>query len=108
MTNSNIKHLPILQFGNEKLEVLINPLVTWHSDTKQIVWDDCMSFPELAVKVERWQSISLTFQIKTGETKLLEQLSSKDSELIQHEIDHLDGILMSQRMITPVTLENLP
>ena len=78
--------------------VLINPEITWHSTNTQIIWDDCMSLPEVAVKVERWKSISVKFQNLEGKFEFLNKLSAENSELLQHEIDHLDGILMTQRM----------
>ena len=82
-------------------ELLINPQIIWHSETQQLVWDDCMSQPEITVKVSRWSSISVKYQTIAGHTELLERLSPEHAELLQHEIDHLDGILMSQRMVRP-------
>jgi peptide deformylase len=78
--------------------VLINPEITWHSTETQIVWDDCMSLPEIAVKVERWKFITVKYQTLEGRVEFLEDLSPENSELLQHEIDHLNGILMTQRM----------
>jgi len=80
-------------------KVLINPEITWHSSDTQIVWDDCMSLPEIAVQVERWRFITVKFQSLDGEVKFLENLSPENSELLQHEIDHLNGVLMTHRMI---------
>ena len=79
-------------------KVLINPEITWHSTDTQIVWDDCMSLPEIAVEVERWKFITVKFQTLDGKVEFLEKLSPENSELLQHEIDHLDGILMTKRM----------
>ncbi|MFT5637164.1 MAG: peptide deformylase [Cognaticolwellia sp.] len=79
-------------------KVLINPEITWHSTETQIVWDDCMSLPEIAVKVERWKLITVKYQTLDGGVEFLEDLSPENSELLQHEIDHLNGILMTHRM----------
>ena len=79
-------------------KLLINPEIIWHSSETQIIWDDCMSLPEIAVEVERWKSIDVKFQTLDGKTEWLKKLSPEDSELLQHEIDHLDGVLMTQRM----------
>jgi peptide deformylase len=79
-------------------KILINPEITWHSSDTQIVWDDCMSLPEISVQVERWKFITVKFQSLDGEVKFLENLSPENSELLQHEIDHLNGILMTHRM----------
>lgn len=78
--------------------VLINPEITWHSTETQLVWDDCMSLPEIAVEVERWKHITVKYQTIDGDIKFLENLSPEDSELLQHEIDHLSGIIMTHRM----------
>jgi peptide deformylase len=79
-------------------KVLINPEITWHSTQTQLVWDDCMSLPEISVKVERWMFITVRYQTLDGRVKFLDNLSAENSELLQHEIDHLNGTLMTQRM----------
>jgi peptide deformylase len=72
---------------------LINPVVTWRSAETFTLWDDCMCFPELLVRVRRHQSVSLTCQDADGQPQQWEHLGRAESELLQHEIDHLDGIL---------------
>ena len=79
--------------------LMINPAVTWHSETTFTMWDDCMSFPWLLVKVRRWTSISLRYQDEHGETVVRERLDREESELFQHEIDHLDGVLALDRAL---------
>jgi peptide deformylase len=79
--------------------LLINPEMTWHSQETFTLWDDCMSFPWLLVKVRRWTSISLRYQDEHGETVVREGLGRAQSELFQHELDHLDGILALDRAI---------
>jgi len=79
-------------------KVIINPEISWHSTDIQTVWDDCMSLPEIAVEVDRWKSISVTYQTADGDKKVLERLSPDNSELLQHEIDHLHGVIMTKRM----------
>lgn len=78
--------------------VLINPEITWHSTETQLIWDDCMSLPEIAVEVERWKYITVKYQTVDGNVKFLEDLSPENSELLQHEIDHLNGVIMTHRM----------
>lgn len=82
-----------------KLHTLINPEIIWQSQEKFSMWDDCMSFPSLLVKLERFKSISVRFQNQNGETQTWEHLPQDISELLQHEIDHLDGILAIDRAI---------
>ena len=78
--------------------VMINPEITFRSHEMIELWDDCMSFPNLHVKVRRHKKISVRFH----DINWIEQtweLEDDMSELIQHEYDHLDGILATQRAI---------
>ena len=72
---------------------LINPVITWRSEATFTLWDDCMCFPDLLVRVRRHASISLAFLDERGETRAWERLGQAESELLQHELDHLDGVL---------------
>ena len=78
--------------------VMINPLLFNHSDEMIELWDDCMSFPNLLVKVRRHKRCSLKFLDENREEQIW-NLEDDLSELIQHEYDHLDGILATQRAI---------
>lgn len=71
---------------------LVNPEFTWRSEEKFELWDDCFSFPELMVRLERHRRIVIRYQRVTGEWRVLEAEDSL-AELIQHEMDHLDGVL---------------
>jgi peptide deformylase len=73
--------------------ILVNPEITWRSDETFTMWDDCMSFPWLFVKVRRHDSISVRWLDGDGQPKTWERLARAESELLQHEIDHLDGVL---------------
>jgi peptide deformylase len=72
---------------------LINPVITWRSPGTFTLWDDCMCFPDLLVKVRRNLSISLSFLDEAGQSQNWEKLGQAESELLQHEVDHLDGVL---------------
>lgn len=76
--------------------VFINPVLSFPDDEKMDVMDDCMSFPGLLVKVERYRRCIIQYkdeQWNDCEMKLEGDLS----ELLQHEYDHLDGILAVMR-----------
>jgi len=77
---------------------LINPRIVWASDRKFEVWDSCFSF-NLAffVLVDRYYSVKVEY-FDQEETKHTIEAEDKFSELLQHEIDHLDGILATDRM----------
>ncbi len=79
---------------------LINPVITWYSPEKITLWDDCFSFPDLLVKVERARAISVEYVDEAGQQQEI-RASDDLSELLQHEIDHLDGILAVQRAVDP-------
>jgi len=76
---------------------LINPQITWRSEDSFVVWDDCFSVPERLVRVRRDCSISLTYRDTQFRERVWRRLPPDLSELLQHEIDHLDGVLMTQR-----------
>lgn len=78
---------------------LINPEVIDCSEEKIIVWDACLSFLSIFMQVERRRQITVRYQNLYGET--LEFVAGDDrslAELLQHEIDHLDGILAIDRV----------
>ena len=76
---------------------VVNPVITWRSDETFTMWDDCMSFPDLLVRVERARSLSLDYVDAHGKRKEWRELDQAAAELLQHEIDHLDGILAVDR-----------
>ena len=79
--------------------IIINPTFTFQSDDKFELWDDCMSFPHLLVKVARHSKVSITYRDENWNECNLDA-SGGLSELLQHEIDHLNGILCIDRAIT--------
>ena len=78
---------------------IANPEITWTSAERLTMWDDCMSFPSLLVRLERARSISIHFQDERGGDHDWSHLDTATSELLQHEIDHLDGVLAIDRAI---------
>jgi threonine dehydratase/peptide deformylase len=77
--------------------VLIDPEIVWRSDDTLAVWDDCLSVPDRLVRVRRHRSISLRFRDHAFRVRDWPHLPFDLSELVQHEIDHLDGVLMVDR-----------
>jgi len=78
--------------------VFINPSLDQQSQDMIELWDDCMSYPDLLVRVRRHRSCRLTFRDRDWAEKHLE-LSGDLSELLQHECDHLDGVLALERAV---------
>lgn len=79
---------------------LINPEIAWSSEHRMELWDDCFSFPDLMVRVSRAAQIRVDYQDDRGLRHTIDAEGDL-SELLQHEIDHLDGILAVQRAISP-------
>lgn len=77
---------------------LINPEFTWRSPELFELWDDCFSFPNLMVRLQRHRSIRLTHANRDGSTAEIEAGGAL-SELIQHEMDHLGGVLAVDRAL---------
>lgn len=88
----------IIYMNIDKPMVIINPVLSDFSHEKIIVWDDCFSFPNLFVRVERAKRVKLTYRDLNWKEHTL-HLEDDLSELIQHEYDHLDGILAIQKAI---------
>ena len=80
----------------DKPVVFINPELRDMSSEMMTVWDDCMCFPELLVKVERHKTCTIVYRdMDWNQQEML--LEGDMSELLQHEYDHLDGILAVSR-----------
>ncbi len=75
--------------------ILINPEITWRSDETFLVWDDCLSVPDVLIHVRRHTSISITYRDHHFRLRQWNHLPPDLSELIQHELDHLNGVLMT-------------
>ena len=87
----------------DKPMVFINPIIYFEDDELMEVVDDCMSFPELLVKVKRHRRCIIEFKdIDFNDNKM--RLEGDLSELLQHEYDHLDGILATMRAIDDKSL----
>lgn len=63
-----------------------------------MLWDDCFSFPDILVKVRRNLTTEVRYQDERGRRRMLHAEGTL-SELLQHEIDHLDGVLAIDRAI---------
>ncbi len=82
-----------------------NPEIVWRSHEMQTVWDDCLSVPGRLVRVERATSISLRWSDETDAEWSWDELGPDMAELFQHEIDHLDGVLMLDHVSGPGDVE---
>jgi peptide deformylase len=78
--------------------VFINPSLEDLSSQMIEVWDDCMCFPDLLVRVRRHRHCTIRFKDLEWNDRTM-ALTDDLSELLQHEYDHLDGILAVSRAL---------
>jgi peptide deformylase len=88
----------LIYLNIDKPVVIINPELYDLSSKMIEIWDDCLCFPELFVRVERHESCKIRFLDRQWNAHVWE-LNGDLSELLQHEYDHLDGILATQRAV---------
>ena len=82
----------------DKPTVFINPVLDMMSKETIELWDDCLCFPDLLVRVKRHKSCRISYlNEEWGKNEMW--LEGDLSELLQHEFDHLDGILAVSRAI---------
>lgn len=79
----------------------INPIISWRSEEMFPLWDDCFSLPSASAAVMRHREISFECIDETGQPIRFPRLSGDQAQLVQHEVDHLDGILMVDRLVSP-------
>jgi len=87
--------------------IIINPRLIDLSPETFEVWDDCMCFPNLLVRVRRHRSLTLEYLDENWNHQSW-FVSDAESELIQHEYDHLEGILCTMRAIDDVSFRWRP
>jgi peptide deformylase len=77
----------------------VNPEIIERSEEKIVVWDACLSFLSIFMQVERHRVITVRYQDLRGEWHEIQASEDRNlSELLQHEIDHLEGILAVDRI----------
>jgi peptide deformylase len=78
------------------LGVLVNPVIEWSGDEVDTLEEGCLSLPGVGVEVERPVEIRVRALDEQGSPLLLE-VSGLEARVIQHEVDHLDGVLILDR-----------
>ena len=77
--------------------VLLNPELSEQSAAMFELWDDCMCFPNLLVRVQRHETVTVSYRDAQWQPQRW-PVQGAVAELLQHECDHLDGMLYPQRM----------
>jgi peptide deformylase len=100
-----LQRVIFLQLPGAEPWPLINPEIIKSSAERIIVWDACLSFLSIFMQVERHREITVRYQNPKGDSLEIEAGEQSNlSELLQHEIDHLDGILAIDRVVDMKTI----
>lgn len=95
-----LERIIFLQLPGMEPWPLINPEIVTRSGETIIVWDACLSFLCIFMQVKRHREITVRYQDLEGKSHEFEAGDEHNySELLQHEIDHLDGILALDRVV---------
>ena len=88
----------VIFIHGEEPVAMVNPEISRQSRTMMTLWDDCFSFPDIAVKVKRHLSVEVRYQDLNGSRHLMKARGAL-AELLQHEIDHCNGVLAVDRAL---------
>jgi peptide deformylase len=96
----SLRRLVVVRFGDEGEQVLAlcNPRITWRSEEEETDSEGCLSIGEVSVDVPRAVAIRLEAQDIAGRPLELEP-EGFPARVIQHELDHLDGVLILDRTV---------
>jgi peptide deformylase len=83
-------------YSEDPLTVLVNPVLEWESEERESAEEGCLSLPGVHVEVERAARVRVRAQDEHGE-ELEVEAEGLTARVIQHEIDHLDGVLILDR-----------
>ena len=86
----------------EPAVTLYNPEIVYASPEQVTLWDDCFSIADYKVRVSRHKSITVKFIDDRGDRRVWECNDIALSELLQHEIDHLHGVLATDCALPPI------
>jgi peptide deformylase len=84
-------------YEEDPIVALVNPIVEWASDELEVAPEGCLSLPGVHVDVERPARVRVRAQDEHGEPLEVEAEGLR-ARVIQHEIDHLDGVLILDRI----------
>jgi peptide deformylase len=82
--------------GDGPIAALVNPAIEWRGREEEFAEEGCLSLPRVLVEVPRAVHIRVHAQDEDGE-ELVVEASGFEARVIQHEIDHLDGVLILNR-----------
>lgn len=93
------ENIRVIIIDTDKGQVcFINPKILWKSFRQEVAEEGCLSVPEVYGQVKRAKSVLLIYRDQEGKRKKL-KAKGLFARVLQHEIDHLDGVLFIDRMI---------
>ena len=81
---------------DDPLQAIVNPVIDWSSEEEETFEEGCLSLPQVVVEVTRPAQIRISAQDRFGEPIEIEA-DGLEARVIQHELDHLDGVLIIDR-----------
>jgi peptide deformylase len=83
--------------SEDDVTALVNPVLEWTSDEREAAEEGCLSLPEVLLEVERPAQVRVRARDGSG-AEVLVEAEGLEARVIQHEIDHLDGVLILDRV----------
>jgi|WetSurMetagenome_2_1015567.scaffolds.fasta_scaffold222328_1 peptide deformylase len=99
-----LKRIIVINYCGERFE-LVNPVIV-KKEGNQSGYEGCLSLPGLSGRVDRAEQVWIRYQDRNGKTEETERAGDL-AVCFQHEIDHLDGILFTDRMSEPYVVNDL-
>ena len=98
-TQLGVLHRVLVYRANpeDPVTALVNPVLEWSSEETELGEEGCLSLPGVHVEVERAARVRVRAKDDTGEERRVEA-EGLEARVIQHEIDHLDGVLILDRI----------
>jgi peptide deformylase len=84
-------------YTDDPLTALVNPVIEWQSEEMEVAEEGCLSLPGVHVEVERSARLRARARDARGE-EILVEAEGLEARVIQHEVDHLDGLLILDRI----------
>ena len=85
------KRLFVAVLDNERIGLFVNPTILEHSEETEVDTEGCLSVPEMCGEVERYKKIKVRYF--NGKEIVTEEYEGMNARIIQHEYDHLNGVL---------------
>lgn len=83
---------------NQMTVVMVNPEILAHSEETNVQEEGCLSLPKQYGNVARWNEITVKFTDLNGDDHTL-NLEGMNARVVQHENDHLDGVLFIDKLV---------